>query len=146
MDEPDATYRLKRDIWDDYNHRQEFEHTLIDRKTTWLLATQALLVAGYGVTFDSKNSPEELEEFRNVVAGVGMGISGIVLVGVVFLIVSKLRAWAEYRDYFAEGGTPQLPLGGEKLKWGAGHWNTFLTLLPDVLLPIAFLVGWWVII
>jgi len=35
-------YPERRDIWNDYNHRQEFEHDLINRKTTWWLTYDPL--------------------------------------------------------------------------------------------------------
>jgi hypothetical protein len=44
-----------RDIWDDHNHSQEFEHNLINRKTTWSLTAQTLLFAAYGVVFGIKS-------------------------------------------------------------------------------------------
>ncbi len=155
MNEPDATYRDMHDIWDDYNHRQEFEHTLIDRKTTWLLASQAILFAAYGVTFTKSAA----DEFRNAVAYLGMSIAGLVFVGVVCLVISKYKSWREYERFFATWGTPKLHgavarqetpklpslLGGRQLKWGASRTNTFLTLVPDLGLPIAFIIAWCVL-
>ena len=37
-------------MWQDQNHRQEFEHDLLNRKTTWGLTGQTILFAAYGVT------------------------------------------------------------------------------------------------
>lgn len=76
MTDPGKTGAPDRHVWDDYNHRQEFEHALIDRKTTWLLATQAILVAGYGVTFDSSNAAQGVDGFRDVVAWLGISVAG----------------------------------------------------------------------
>lgn len=118
MTDPGKTGAPDRHVWDDYNHRQEFEHALIDRKTTWLLATQAILVAGYGVTFDSSNAAQGVDGFRDVVAWLGISVAGIVFVGVFCIVVSKWRAWREYARYFGEPDTPELPLGGKTLKWG----------------------------
>lgn len=42
-----------RRAWLDHRDQQQFEHQLIDRKTTWLLSTQAILFAAYGVTFQN---------------------------------------------------------------------------------------------
>ena len=42
------------EAWRDYNDRQQFEHQLIDRKTVWLLTTQGLLFAAYGVVMTSE--------------------------------------------------------------------------------------------
>jgi hypothetical protein len=77
MNAPDPTYQEKRDNVGDYNHRQEFEHTLIDRRTTWLLLTQTLVFADYGVTFDGKG--DGLDEFRNVFAVLGISVVVTVL-------------------------------------------------------------------
>jgi hypothetical protein len=57
MNQPDAKYQGMRDIWNDYNHRQEFEHELIDRKTTWLLTTQAILFAASSHWESTSRSP-----------------------------------------------------------------------------------------
>jgi hypothetical protein len=39
MEDCDRNYKETRDILGDYNHRQEFEHELLNRKTTWMLTT-----------------------------------------------------------------------------------------------------------
>jgi hypothetical protein len=162
MNDSERTYRAMRDIWHDYNHRQEFEHTLLDRKTTWLLATQAILFTAYGITFSKSAAaefPTEIDEFRTVVAYLGMWIAGSVLIGLVFLVRSKRVSWREYRDFFAHTDTPMLLafrarpippdppdlpslLGNKQLKWGAGDKITYLTLAPDFLLPLGFIVAW----
>ena len=41
------------DPWEDYRKGQEFEHTLIDRKTSWFLAAQGLVFAAYGLSLGS---------------------------------------------------------------------------------------------
>lgn len=146
-DDTDPQYKEMRDIWTDYNHRQEFEHTLIDRKTTWLLTAQALLFAAYGVTFDSKNTANTPHEFRTVVAWLGVSGAAIVLLGVVCLIYSKRRSWRDYHDFFVKPESPRLPEPlGEKLEWGVRTKNTWGTLAPDFLLPFAFIGAWCVLL
>ena len=54
--ERERLFALPRSSWDDYNRKQEFEHDLINRKTTWSLTTQGILFAAYGVTFSAKSS------------------------------------------------------------------------------------------
>jgi hypothetical protein len=103
-------YQESRDIWNDYNSRQEFEHDLINRKTTWWLTTQTILFAAYGVTLtiqfrslaEFRNSPEfrAVTEFRNVIAGVGLAVAVVTLIGVLALIRSKYRSWAMYQDFY----------------------------------------------
>jgi len=137
-------YREMRDIWADYNTRQAFEHELINRKTTWLLATQTLLFAAYGVTFTSAGNDAHVDEFRRVVAYSGLSIALIVLVGVVALIRSKFRSWKAYRAFYVDSKTvdPPRPLDKGPLEWGVLTRNTFVTLLPDVLLPLVFVAAW----
>jgi len=52
----DDRYQRSRDVWHDYNDRQEFEHDVINRKTTWGLTGQTILFAAYGVTLRSDPS------------------------------------------------------------------------------------------
>jgi hypothetical protein len=54
--------------WEDAQSRQEFEHELINRKTTWLLTSQGLLFTAYGVTFGGAAGPDTMGESRTVVA------------------------------------------------------------------------------
>lgn len=66
-----------RVMFDDHHARQEFEHQLIDRKTTWLLASQALLFAAYGVTYDASGADgtPPVEDFRRWIARSGLAIA-----------------------------------------------------------------------
>jgi len=144
MDQLDMHYREMRDIWTDYNHRQEFEHTLIDRKTTWLLTTQAILFAAYGLTFDGTITDEALEIFRVVVGFTGLSIAVIILVGVLALIESKHLSWEIYRDFYNGSGNPDLPkpLDRHSLQWGVETRNTHRALLPDLWIPVLFIAAW----
>jgi hypothetical protein len=137
-----------RDVWSDHERRQEFEHELIDRKTTWLLTTQAILFAAYGVTFDSGITvDQDPSDFRTAVSRAGLAIAVIVLIGVVALINSKRIAWRRYRSYFASPDHPNAvplpkPRDSRGLQWGVWTPNTIVALLPDVMLPIVFIVAW----
>ena len=148
MTETAEQYQEMRDIWGDYNDRQKFEHDLINRKTTWLLTTQTIIFAAYGITFQSKSAPEGPDQFRDVIAWSGLAIAVIVLFGVLFLIRSKARSWEQYATFFDRSDAPSLPrpLHDQRLEWGVSTRNTTLTLLPDVFLPIVFIVGWLVLI
>ena len=66
MAQEDDLYKEFRDVWQDCNHRQEFEHDLINRKTTWSLTGQTILFAAYGVTLGS-NLTNKSAEFRGVI-------------------------------------------------------------------------------
>src|SRR5438034_10742862 len=60
-----------RDIWCDHNHQQEFEHELINRKTTWSLTAQTILFTAYGLVLGI-DIPEVSKKFRAGVAGLGL--------------------------------------------------------------------------
>jgi hypothetical protein len=141
-------YEEMRGVWTDHNRRQEFEHDLLNRKTTWLLTTQAILFAAYGVTFGSNSTGVGLETFRVVVAYLGLTIAAIILVGVSALVNSKRMSWRAYREFFEQSATvdPPRPLDRRPLEWGVRTGNTVMTLLPDVLLPLAFIVAWGLVI
>jgi hypothetical protein len=149
MTKTDNLYQKSRDVWDDWNHRQEFEHILINRKTSWLLTTQTILFAAYGLTLGSnavdKSVAKNIYEFRKVVASAGFAVAAVTLVGIVGLIISKFISFREYSEFY-ELPYPTLdlpgPLRGRKLQWGVRTHNTWLTLAPDVLLPIIFAGAW----
>jgi hypothetical protein len=132
-----------RKDWDDYNKRQEFEHELIHRKTTWLLASQALLFTAYAVTLNQSTATPEAITFRMVVPVIGSVLAAIVWFGVVFVINSKFLSFLDYREHF-DKPEHKLPksMSHRRLQWGANTINTPFTLLPDALLPVAFIVGW----
>jgi hypothetical protein len=112
----------KREAFEDHERRQQFEHQLIDRKTTWLLATQGLLFAAYG--FSSESNTEAAKDFRPLLALAGLLIAAIVLVGVAALIRSKWLSYVRYRDHFGAAGRDLPgPLKGRGLEWGVDTWT-----------------------
>ena len=141
-------YRQLRDVLDDYNHRQEFEHTLIDRKTTWLLTAQTILFAAYGVTFSSEGTISGREVFRIVVAGAGAFVAALGYYGVRRLIESKETSWNDYRPFFTESRRRKLsgPLERRELDWGVRTKNTRRALYPDKFLPLVFIIAWSVLV
>jgi hypothetical protein len=144
MDQADEIYRESRDIWEDYNARQEFEHDLINRKSTWGLTTQAILFAAYGVALDSRIADEGIG-FRNIIAGSGLAVAAVTFLGVIFVVRSKRLSWKEYANFYyaaRERYLPPQPLNNRPLQWGVETGNTWLTLLPDILLPLIFAVAW----
>lgn len=146
MDDIDRKYRECRDVWNDYNHQQEFEHQLIDRKTTWWLTSQTILFAAYGVSFQAANA-RDAALFRAVVAGSGLAIGIVTFIGVAALVGSKIVSWMMYRNFYSRQGLVQLPQShrDRELQWGVRTWNTPITLLPDLLAPIVFIAAWsWI--
>jgi hypothetical protein len=140
MDLRDYDYRNRRDTWNDFNDRQKFEHDLINRKTTWLLTTEGILFAAYGVTFRTEQSPGG---FRVAVAVAGLSIAVLTLLGVGAVINSKRLSWHDYRDFYDKPNAPKLPRHVKRpLAWGVNTWNTRVSLAPDILLPLVFLGTW----
>ncbi len=137
MSKPNSTYQE----WEHYKSNQEFEHQLIDRKTTWLLTTQAILFAAYGVALDE--NCDKATTFGDVVALSGLAIASILLIGILALINSKRLSFHQFRKYFKDRaeGLPE-PLNDKELQWGVVTWNTRIVLLPDVALPLIFIAAW----
>jgi hypothetical protein len=153
----DNRYQESRDVWGDCNHRQEWEHDLINRKTTWWLTGQTILFAAYGVTLKSGTQKSDFVdksgEFHRVVACSGFLVAVVTLIGVLAIINSKFLSWRKYRKYYPPSKKkrtvltferPHLPgpLDEKPLRWGVNTFNTILTLLPDVLLPVIFAGAW----
>lgn len=134
-----------RELWDDHNAAQRFEHDLINRKTTWLLTTQTILFASYGVTFRAPDGDGMLEVFRVVVSVSGLLIALTMSYGVEKLIESKEKSWQQYRDRFTAEALVD-PLGNPELRWGVDTEHTRKTLLPDRLLPCVFIAAWCVLL
>jgi hypothetical protein len=137
--------------WSDYEDRQKFEHELLDRKITWLLTSQTILFAAYGVSFEGEGGGEET--FRNIVAATGVSIAAIAFIGAVALVNSKRMSWKSYAKFFGDpaGRMPSPlkelpgPLKEEPLQWGVKTWNTWAALAPDILLPLVFVVVWCIL-
>jgi hypothetical protein len=141
----DTDKKEERRIWDDHDHRQDFEHQLLNRKTVWLLSTQAILFAAYGVTFGKDSQPHELDHFRTVMAWTGLTVGVAVLIGVAAIINSKLLSWRMYRRFFRDQSpefSPPKPIDAKGIPWGVNTINTIVTLAPDLLLPPIFIVAW----
>jgi hypothetical protein len=165
MTQADNLYKRSRDEWEDCNHRQEWEHDLINRKTTWSLTGQTILFAAYGLTLRSDYF-DKSGDFRKVVACSGLLVAIITLIGVLAIINSKFLSWRMYRKFYPRNRNshkrnrfwpfkreqnappsseePELPgpLKGNSLQWGVNTFNTLVTLLPDVALPVIFAVAW----
>jgi hypothetical protein len=148
MIDPGSRYQEMRDIWSDYSHRQEFEHELLNRKTLWLLTTETIIFAAYGLTFQRARTAQGVNEFRNVLEWSGLLIALVGLFGVLFLIRSKARSWRTYEAFYARPDAPKppRPLDEESLQWGVTTGNTRLTLAPEIAIPLLFIGAWCVLI
>jgi hypothetical protein len=131
-------YREDRDIWTDYNDRQKFEHDLINRKTTWSLTAQTILLTAYGLTFTA-DIPNKV---RLAIASLGLAVATSILVGILALIRSKYLSFKMYQKFYRKTCMYQLPQPLKRLDWGVRTSNTWLTLVPDMLLPVIFAAVW----
>ena len=136
-------------MWEDFNHRQEWEHDLINRKTTWWLTGQTILFAAYGLTL-KRDFVDMSDVFPKAVALTGLAVAVVTFFGVLAVINSKVMSWCQYRKFYnpkkSDSTSKKLdlpqPLDEKPLQWGVKTWNTFLTLAPDVFLPLIFAVAW----
>ena len=141
------------EAWRDYNDRQQFEHQLIDRKTVWLLTTQGLLFAAYGVVMTSETQSAATRQLMHWLPILGELLSVLTFVGVLAVVNSKRISWVDYRDRF--GGSPPSFVPNRawtarswrgrkqrRLPWGVRTSNTVASLLPDLLYPVVFFLAW----
>lgn len=143
-------YPNSRDVWQDYNHRQEFEHDLINRKTTWGLTSQTILFAAYGVTLtlSGDNTPGHKylvaisNDFRKTVIVVGLLIAAVTFVAVLATINSKRLSWRQYKDFYKCHAHLEELLVKRPLQWGVSTPNTVGTMTFEAFLPLIFFGAW----
>lgn len=117
----------------EYYERLDFEHNLINRRLTWLLTSQTILFAAYGLALDSKDkSGDKVDLFLNVIAFSAPFISLFVLAGVIAAFLAKYHTWQKFRS----------KPGNEDEPFGVKTWITYLGFAPDVALPLAFTTAW----
>jgi hypothetical protein len=110
---------------DESFERLKFEHELINRRLTWLLSSQTILFAAYGVALGTAK-PEGARFFLKTTAISGTVIACLIWIGVIAGILAKRTVWKDSR----------------KEQFGVRTWITYLALLPDTLLPVVFAMAW----
>jgi len=129
-------------LYKEYSKRLKFEHDLINRRITWLLTSQTILFAAYGLGAkkDSIISPN----FLTVIAISGLVSSLLLFVGIVANALAKHQSWQDYLNVVKECDESQIPEKLENLRkqWGVRSWITRLALTPDLALPLVFLIAW----
>lgn len=111
-----------------HQRQQAFEHELINRRLTWLLTSQTFLFASLGFLSEMNKLKDY---FLHVASGLGIAVSIFVWVGVVMGIFAKYYNWKNYKCKY-----------DESKRWGERTWVTVIALIPDVFLPLAFIVAW----
>jgi len=111
------------------DEKLRFEHDLLNRYLTWLITSESVLFAAYGLTFrqDVFGDPTF---FRRVTAGSGLAIAILILLGIVAGILAKFTIRRDAK-------LPQL---------GVRTWITVMALLADVSLPLTFAFAWALIL
>lgn len=117
--------KLMQPNGDENFERLRFEHELINRRLTWLLSSQSILFAAYGIALGAANQ-EIAGFFLKVTAISGIVIAGLILLGVVAGILAKRTVWKD----------------SKKKQFGVRTWITYMALIPDTLLPTVFIVAW----
>jgi DMSO/TMAO reductase YedYZ heme-binding membrane subunit len=110
---------------DESFERLRFEHELINRYLTWLLSSQTILFAAYGVALGTAK-PGVADFFLKVTAISGAVIAGLIFIGVISGILAKLTVWKD----------------SQKRQFGVRTWITYLALIPDTFLPLVFAIAW----
>lgn len=113
-----------------FEERGKFEHELLNRRVTWLLSSQTILFAAYGLSISEHDKGEI---FREVIPMVGIVLSTIVLIGIVAAFIAKIVAWNDLRRH-KEYENEQL---------GIRTWITFLGYTPDFFIPFIFAIAWY---
>jgi hypothetical protein len=112
---------------DEYSQRMHFEHELINRRLGWLLTSESILLAAYGLAIGKEPI------FLGVVAGGGLVISLVILLGVRASQDAKHQIW---EDFKASGNSDA----------NEEFWvRTSITkkaFFPETMLPLVFAVMW----
>ena len=140
MSESSAARDVDHELLGDHNKRQEFEHQLIDRRLTWLLSSQAILYAAFGLTLTEKmSSASAAGDFQDVVVFVGFCTSLLTCVSVTAAYFAKWGSWRKYRRYFKDA-VPE-PENG-RLPWGVNTRVTLVAMLADIAMPVVLAGAW----
>lgn len=122
-----------------YENRLKFEHELINRRLTWLLTSQTILFAALALLLTTDVSPDAeklsvyLKSLKNIISFLGKAISISILFGVLMGFMAKIMLWC---DYNKEHPINERPLGVRTT-------ISFLAFIPDVLIPLAFIIAWF---
>lgn len=112
----------------EYSQRLNFEHELINRRVTWLLTSQAILFAAYGVVL-TEFEPSGL--FLKTIALVGSLIAILVWVGILAAFAAKICTWRDFK----KSGNPYEPF------WVRTS-ITWVGFIPEFALPLVFAGAW----
>jgi hypothetical protein len=118
----------------EYDDHCQFEDQLINHRLTWLLASEALLFAGYGAIQSSDRfSQGQVSTLTTPLFVVGLVISILIFLSVLAAAAANLHNW---RDLKADD--PKVTLGVRAYTTIVG-WGVAASL------PLVFALGWLLI-
>jgi hypothetical protein len=129
-----STSQLDLQAYQEYWKRLTFEHDLINRRITWLLSSQTILFAAYGITF-TLSAAKLIGIFPSVIAWSGMIMSILILSGILASLRAKHAVWRDYQNSY-----------DSSQEWGVRTRLTWAGLVPDVCLPLLFAIAWLVVL
>ncbi len=123
----------KKAARDRYEHRGEFEHELLNRRVTWLLTSQTILFAAYGLSFNEKATGDQAKLFRESIPELGIILSLIIWIGINAAFISKILSLLDFRKSHPDFKNEPL---------GVRSWLTILGYFPDFFIPLVFVFVW----
>jgi hypothetical protein len=128
---------LKTDAQRAYDEHCQFEDQLINYRLTWMLASEALLFAGFGAIMSSdKVGQDKIDFLTYVFIIVGLSLAGLTFVSVLAAVVANVTYWFRLRKKKKKY---------EKLRLGVWGATTITAWIVACLIPVVFAVGWLLI-
>jgi len=123
----DSEYSVLREKW-------KHEDDMINHRLNWLIMTQTILFAAYGLLLGVKventesNLLTKIDNLLDVLPAMGMSVSALVFLG----IFGAVGAMSELKK----------PAKSEGVTIDVASWTSWLGQATGLLLPVVFLVGW----
>jgi hypothetical protein len=146
MNDEDQAGNLGAEEYSRYREKWVHEDHLINHRLNWLIMTQTILFAAYGLLIGvkvGKSEPkledckclenlemDKIENILNVLPAIGIAVSTLILLG----IIGAVGVMYELR----KSRTEQV----ENMDIGVALLTSILGQLTGLLLPIVFIIGW----
>jgi hypothetical protein len=128
---------LKTNAQKEFNEHCEFEDQLINNRLTWLLASEALLFASFGLIMSSdKVGPEKIDNWTFTFFVVGLSLAGLTFVSIVAAVLANLVYFFNLKKKKKKY---------EELTLGVFPPSTVAAWIAACLVPVVFAVGWLLI-
>src|SRR5256885_1056039 len=122
---------MKTDEQKEFDEHCKFEDELINNRLTWLLASESLLFAGYGVILTSdKVDPAKIKLWTAPFLVVGLALSGLIFLSILAAVFANVHNWRKLKK---KKSTVSL---------GVYPPATIVAWIVTCLVPLAFAAGW----